>query len=169
MLYFFSALATACLRIFSALGDNVAAWIRLIPYGFEKSGFLGFTIDGLIDCCGDAGGEALLSLGDDGKLDQFVLDRLELDGFLPGNTELLSLFRDDLLECLLIDLVKLVALLKRDRTGDVVTEWMDASGSFGDSGDGREGIWTSFRTTIKERCKAFRANLLDTYSRAAVS
>jgi hypothetical protein len=67
------------------------------------------------------------------------------------------------------DLVKLVAELNSDLTGEVVFGWVGHSGRLGDCGDGSDRMSTSFRTTMRERWSPFCDSLLETYSRAAVS
>lgn len=112
-----------CRNIFSAFAVNVAACMSVMPYGFADSTTIGDAVSDLTDAAdGDRGGVALLSLGELGRLDQFVLDRLALDVLLDvlEKTDEVSLFIDERLECLPSDFVKLVALLKRDRAGEVV-------------------------------------------------
>jgi hypothetical protein len=145
ILYFFSAFAIICRKIFSALGVKVAACMRVMPNAFGQSGALVFSNMGLADKRGDdgdRGGVALRSFGELGRLDQLVRERLALDVLLVvlDKTEPTSLVNDDLLECLLSDFVKFVALLNRDLAGDVTTECAGETGIFGDCGDGGDGI-----------------------------
>ena len=64
---------------------------------------------------------------------------------------------------MLIVLVKVEeALLNSDLAGDVVSDVTGASGGFGDCGDGKPGMLMSLRTTIRVRCKRFRASLFET-------
>lgn len=68
----------------------------------------------------------------------------------------------DWVECLLMVLAKVdEALLKSDLAGDVVRDGPASSG-FGDCCDGKPGMLMSLRTTIRVRCKRFRANLFET-------
>jgi hypothetical protein len=92
-----------------------------MPYGFWLTGNLGCDRvgeDGELSV-GDAGGDALRSLGEEGRLDQFVLDTDREEAV--EIVDPVSDFSEDLLECLLRDLVKLVAEFNSDRTGEVVT------------------------------------------------
>jgi hypothetical protein len=69
---------------------------------------------------------------------------------------------EDWVECLLMVLAKVdEALLKSDLAGDVVRDGPGSSG-FCDCGDGKPGMLVPLRTTIRVRCKRFRANLLET-------
>lgn len=172
MLYFFSALATMCLKVFSAFSVNVAACRSVIPNGFEGSTAHGDAVSDITDeADGDMGGVALLSLGELGRLDQCVLEKLALDVLLVvlEMMEDVSLFSDARLECLLSDLVKFVALLKRDRAGEVVIDGVGELGVCARGGDGKDGIWISFRTTMSERWRHLRASRDETYSSAEVS
>jgi hypothetical protein len=64
---------------------------------------------------------------------------------------------------LLTDLEKVdEALLNSDLAGDVVMEGVGVTADLGVCGDRKPGILMSLRTTIRVRCKCFRANLVET-------
>jgi hypothetical protein len=155
-------------NIFSAFAVRVLAWIKVIPKGFDLGdvGVLGEEDVDVVESGGDGvgttwgkGGVAVLSCGEDGRPGHVVRDKVldEADTADPVS-EL-----EDWLECLLIDLVKVdEALLKSDLAGDVVMEGIGVPDVFVDWGDGKPGILVSLRTTIRVRCKRFRANLVET-------
>lgn len=129
-----------------------------MPYGFDSNGVLDCEEREELGEIGDVGdgGNAVRSLGEDGKLDQAVLDRHLLEEDVEDSEEI-SDFREDLLECLERDLVKVVALLNSDRTGEVVIEKVGDGNGFGNAGlgDRADGMLTSFRTTMRERWSPF--------------
>lgn len=60
--------------------------------------------------------------------------------------------KDELLECFEIVREKVDdAPLKSDCAGEVVTELDGEEVRLGDVGEDRAGIWTSFRTTMRDR------------------
>lgn len=72
----------------------------------------------------------------------------------------------ELRELLLADRVKVV-WLNSERAGEAEGE--GESEPLGDCAGGKLGICTSLRTTMRDRCRRFLANLLETYSRASVT
>lgn len=89
------------------------------------------------------------SFGWDGKPGQFVREKVAMD---DAESDI-----EALLECRLRGLeTKSDVMLNRDRAGDVVTEWVGELDREG-AGQGFDGTWTFFRTTIRERCNRFLA------------
>jgi hypothetical protein len=77
---------------------------------------------------------------------------------------------EELLECRLNDLTGDSRVESNsDRAGEEVIELLGETDLGDDVGEGADGIWMSFRTTMREMCNRFLANLEETYSRADVS
>ena len=94
-------------------------------------------------------------MGFAGKLGHFVRENEDED---DAESEI-----EALLECRLSDLDTVGdVVLNKDRAGDVAIVWDGESDRGGNVGKEFAGVWTSFRTTMRERCNRFLANRMET-------
>ena len=132
------------------------ACIKEMPYGFgvvARGVIRGEVGEEQVDEVGEEA--AAGSFGWEGNPRHFVRENEAVD----DESEI-----EALLECLLKYLIVSDVAPNKERAGDVVMGWAGelAAVSDGERFDGRIGICTSFRTTIRERCSRFLASRSET-------